>query len=90
MYELKNITDMIQEYMLYIQDDKRIKKIPTNFTKLDNLLNGGFPYGLITLGAIPSLGKTTFTLQLADNIASMENTKVLFFSLEMSIFDLMS
>ena len=81
---------MLQEYIRYIQDDTQVKKIPTNFNRLDNLLNGGLPNGLITLGAIPSLGKTTFTLQLADNMASMENTKVLFFSLEMSLFDLMS
>ena len=88
--EIKNTTEMLQEYIRYIQDDTQVKKIPTNFNRLDNLLNGGLPNGLITLGAIPSLGKTTFTLQLADNMASMENTKVLFFSLEMSLFDLMS
>jgi len=88
--EIKNTTEMLQEYIRYIQDDTQVKKIPTNFNRLDNLLNGGLPNGLITLGAIPSLGKTTFTLQLADNMAIMENTKVLFFSLEMSLFDLMS
>lgn len=88
--EIRNTTELIQDYIKYIQDDTQVKKLATNFTKLDNLLNGGLPYGLITLGAITSLGKTTFTLQLADNMASMGNTKVLFFSLEMSLFDLMS
>ena len=57
--EIKNTTEMLQEYIRYIQDDTQVKKIPTNFNRLDNLLNGGLPNGLITLGAIPSLGKTT-------------------------------
>ena len=88
--ELRNTTDTLQDYLSYIQDDTQVKKIRTGFNKLDNLLNGGLPNGLITLGAIPSLGKTTFALQVADNMASMENTKVLFFSLEMTRFDIIS
>lgn len=87
--EVKSTTDTLQEYIRYIQDDTQIKRTPTNFGKLDTILNGGLPKGLITLGAIPSIGKTTFILQLADNIASMGN-KVLFFSLEMSRFDIIS
>lgn len=87
---LKNTTDILQEYINYIKDDTKIKRIPTCFNRLDNILSGGLPIGLITLGAIPSLGKTTFILQLADNISSLDNTKVLFFSLEMSKFDLIS
>ena len=88
--ELRNTTDTLQDYLSYIQDDTQVKKIRTGFDKLDNLLNGGLPNGLITLGAIPSLGKTTFALQVADNMASMENTKVLLFSLEMTRFDIIS
>lgn len=88
--ELKNTTDTLQDYLSYIQDDIQVKKIRTGFDKLDNLLNGGLPNGLIILGAIPSLGKTTFALQVADNMASMENTKVLLFSLEMTKFDIIS
>lgn len=88
--ELKNTTEILQDYLSYIQDDTQVKKIKTGFDKLDNLLNGGLPNGLITLGAIPILGKTTFALQVADNMASMENTKVLQFSLEMTRFDIIS
>ena len=56
----------------------------TGFTELDELLDGGFLGGnLILLGAISSLGKTTFALQIAENIASA-GKDVLIFSLEMS------
>ncbi|HHX68022.1 MAG TPA: hypothetical protein GX708_08245 [Gallicola sp.] len=88
--EIKNTTDILQEYINYIKDDTKIKRIPTCFNRLDNILSGGLPNGLITIGAIPSLGKTTFILQLADNVSALDNTKVLFFSLEMSKFDLIS
>lgn len=56
----------------------------TGFQKLDEKLDGGFLGGnLIVLGAISSLGKTTFALQIADQIAAQGND-VLIFSLEMS------
>lgn len=56
---------------------------PTGFKELDSILDGGLFPGLYVVGAISSLGKTTFSLQIADNIA-MSGKAVLFFSLEMS------
>ena len=47
------------------------------------MLDGGLYPGLYFIGAISSLGKTSFTLQIADNIAK-SGRGVLFFSLEMS------
>lgn len=82
--------ELLNKYIDYIKSDNQLKRTPTGFNKLDNLLNGGFSNGLTCLGAISSLGKTTFALQLADNMAKLENTKVLFFSLEMTNFDLIS
>lgn len=56
----------------------------TGFSLLDDNLDGGFLGGnLIILGAVSSLGKTTFALQIADQIASF-GKDVLIFSLEMS------
>ncbi len=54
----------------------------TGFKGLDDLLGGGISPGLTVLGAISSLGKSTFYLQLAQNIANDDNP-VLYFSLEM-------
>ena len=56
----------------------------TGFSQLDDKLDGGFLGGnLIVVGAISSLGKTTFALQIADQIAA-QGKDVLIFSLEMS------
>lgn len=61
----------------------------TGFAKMDRLLDGGFYPGLYIIGAISSLGKTTFCLQMADNVAAM-GQDVLIFSLEMSKFELIA
>ena len=57
---------------------------PSGFAKLDAKLDGGFlGEQLIFLGAISSLGKTSFALQIATQIAE-SGKDVLIFSLEMS------
>lgn len=56
---------------------------PTGFKELDKVLEGGLYEGLYILGAIPSMGKTTYILQIADQIAAA-GRDVIFFSLEMA------
>ncbi|MBQ6176712.1 MAG: toprim domain-containing protein [Bacteroidales bacterium] len=63
--------------------------ISTGFEDLDAMLDGGFYPGLYIVGAITSLGKTSFVLQVADAMAA-KGQDVLFFSLEMSRFELMA
>ncbi len=64
--------------------ERRHKKdcVSTGFENLDEILDGGFYPGLYIIGAISSLGKTTFALQVADN-AAKNGQDVLVFSLEM-------
>lgn len=65
------------------------RPIPTGYPSLDKLLGGGLENRLYTLGATSSLGKSTFILQMACNIARAGND-VLFFALEMSSSELIS
>lgn len=67
----------------------RADAISTGFSQLDGILDGGFYSGLYVLGAISSLGKTSLMLQIADHI-SRTQCDVLFFSLEMSRYELMA
>lgn len=60
----------------------------TGFRKLDRQARGLYP-GLYVIGALSSLGKTTFALNICDNLASA-GTPVLFFSFEQSRFELLS
>ena len=55
--------------------------VPSGFPRLDEILGGGFiRSGLYILGARPAMGKSTFAVNLADNI----DGNVMFVSLEMS------
>ena len=69
--------------------DTDTPEIPTGFEKLDKHLDGGLYEGLYFMGAISSLGKTTFMLQVADEIAK-QGQDVLIFTLEMSRHEIMA
>lgn len=66
-----------------------VKNISTGFPELDRKIGGGLYNGLYIIGAGSSIGKTTFTQQIADYIAST-GKKVLFFSLEMGKKEMIS
>lgn len=58
--------------------------IPTGFIDLDYKTSGFQPSDLILIAARPSMGKTAFVLNVAQNMAFKENKTVAIFSLEMS------
>lgn len=84
-------SDGIATYMTeHIKDEIAVfaaaSEIKTGFTRFDQLAGGLFP-ALYVIGAISSLGKTTFIHQMADQLAAA-GKHVLFFSLEMSRLEL--
>lgn len=75
----------------FLKDIERMKGFKgrsTGFKNLDKEINGVVP-GLYVLGAISSLGKTTYITQLADQMAS-RGEHIIFFSLEQSRFELVA
>ena len=58
--------------------------IPTGFVDLDNLTSGFQPSDLIIIAARPSMGKTSFVLNVAQHVGTKTDRTVGFFSLEMS------
>lgn len=84
--KVSNMVDYITDrYINDIESKKTIRK--SGFQNLDTKFNGGFYPGLYVLGAVSSLGKTTFLLNIADNMAK-NGEDVLFFSLEQSTIEL--
>ena len=79
----KSSLDFMPEFKSIVNDSAQAEAIPTGFKNFDALLDGGLYPGLYIIGAVSSLGKTTFCLQIADNIAAY-GRPVLFFSLEMA------
>lgn len=58
--------------------------VPTGFYELDTMTGGFQKSDLIILAARPSMGKTAFALNIAQNVAIRAKTAVAVFSLEMS------
>ena len=58
--------------------------IPTGISALDEITTGLNKSDLIIVGARPGMGKTSFALNLARNVAINQNKTVAFFALEMS------
>jgi replicative DNA helicase len=60
-----------------------ITGIPTGFTKLDHMTTGIHGGELIIVAGRPSMGKTSFAMNIAEHIGADERIPVLIFSLEM-------
>jgi len=86
-YEKNSTAGYLGDFMRQVEAMANRPAISTGFKQLDYILDGGLFDGLYILGAISSLGKTTFVLQMADHIAASGHD-VLLFSLEMARFEL--
>ena len=80
---------VIDDFKDVINSSVNTPPIPTGFNRLDKILGGGLREGLVSIGAMTSLGKTTFCMNIADHIAE-SGRDVMIFSLEMSKNELIS
>jgi replicative DNA helicase len=78
---IKNAMDAIMK--AYSNKDG-LTGVPTGYHKLDDITSGWQSSDLIILAGRPAMGKTSFALSLAKNIAADYKFPVAFFSLEMS------
>ena len=58
--------------------------VPTGYHKLDDITSGWQPSDLVIIAGRPAMGKTSFALSMAKNIAADYQVPMAFFSLEMS------
>ncbi len=79
---------LIQAYdklqKLSSEDSAKYKGLPTGFKELDNITTGLNASDLLILAARPGMGKTSFALNIATNVAKKSDKDVAVFSLEMS------
>jgi replicative DNA helicase len=82
------IKQLVQENFSKLErifsEGRRVTGLPTGYLGLDNQTSGLQPSELIILAARPSMGKTAFALNLAENVALRQQQPVAIFSLEMS------
>ena len=66
------------------REGRTVTGVPTGFRDLDEMTSGFQPSDLVIVAARPSMGKTAFTLNIAQHVAIEHSVPVAFFSLEMS------
>jgi replicative DNA helicase len=74
----------MEKLELLAQRESTITGVPSGFHELDHMTSGFQPADLVIVAARPSMGKTAFTLNIAQHAAITAKTGVAFFSLEMS------
>lgn len=77
------VSEGIEELKLMMESEKFILGLETGFFELDTLTSGFEPGNLILIGARPGMGKSSFMLSIALNMAR-KGKRVVVFSLEMS------
>ncbi len=84
----RNIKDLLGQAVdrideLFNKDDP-ITGVATGFDKFDEMTSGLQPSDLIIVAGRPSMGKTTFVMNIAENAAIKHRMPVAVFSMEMS------
>lgn len=76
-----------QAHQLLLQASNReggLTGVPSGFRKLDDLTAGWQPSDLVIIAGRPAMGKTSFALSIAKNVAIDYRKPIAFFSLEMN------
>lgn len=81
----------VKEYLAKTMDridtlfhsDSAITGMPTGYTDFDNMTSGLQPSELIIIAGRPSMGKTTFAMNIAEHAAFKSKQPILIFSMEM-------
>lgn len=81
---LKELQERQERYALKGPEELGITGLPTHFIDLDKMINGLNRSNLMILAARPAMGKTSFALNIAENICFKNKVPVGIFSLEMS------
>lgn len=94
--DFKRINDVLVEVIEETENKAEVYKtgkvtgIETGYTDLDSILGGLQKNDLIIVAARPSVGKTAFALNIAQNVAARIEDPVAIFSLEMSAAQLVT
>lgn len=77
---LPNVIDSIERAF---NNRSSVTGLKTGFDHMDDLLSGLQPADLVIVAARPSMGKSTFVFNIAENVAYIQKQHVMVFSLEM-------
>ena len=92
--DFKQIDDVIVDFIKNVerlsQSSGEVTGLTTGYDALDKMTSGLQRNDLIIVAARPAMGKTAFALNVAQNVAKLNNVNVAIFSLEMGADQLVS
>lgn len=84
----KVMRDLVRDYIKQLEylseDPNRVMGVPSGFRDLDAITHGFQPGDLVIIAGRPTMGKTSFCLNIASHAAIRAKLPVLVFTLEMS------
>jgi replicative DNA helicase len=83
------VHDVIETVEKLYQRKSHVTGLATGYAELDTMTSGFQPANLIIVAGRPSMGKTSFAMNIAEHVAIHEKKPVAIFSLEMSREELM-
>ena len=78
------LTKAVNRIEKLVQQEGSFSGLPTGLYNFDKMTNGLQPSDLLILAGRPSMGKTSFAMNIVENVAIKEKVPVAVFSLEMS------
>ena len=84
---LAQVVERIDE-LYHREGDSDVTGVPTGFTDLDKMTSGLQPGDLVIVAGRPSMGKTTFSMNIGEHVAIEQGLPVAVFSMEMGAVQL--
>ena len=82
------LVDAMDRLEARLSGEAQAGTVETGFTKLDQMTGGLHASELVILAARPSMGKTAFAMNIAENVVMKSRQPTLFISLEMASIEL--
>jgi len=84
---LTQVVERIDE-LYHREGDSDVTGVPTGFTDLDRMTSGLQPGDLVIVAGRPSMGKTSFSMNIGEHVAIAQGLPVAVFSMEMGAVQL--
>lgn len=82
------VGQVLEQFQALMAGEKGAQGFPTGYEELDKKTNGLKPGEMFVVAARPSMGKTSFMMNIVENICIDQNKPTMVFSCEMSSFQI--
>jgi replicative DNA helicase len=84
----QSVAEVISHFEALLSGDVEVQGAPTGYTDLDRMCKGLKPGEMFVVAARPSMGKTSFMMNVAEHICIDQGVPSLVFSCEMTAFQI--